>query len=429
MTSSSNLNIHDTFCPSDIITDPSCFAGRRGDIERALQALRRRGTSMIVYGDRGVGKSSFIEMIKQIAEGDTYLIEKHELDKKYPPATIKYCVASFICDVKDMPMVDVLHRLLSNPEGLRRIITDRQEKLERQARAGLNMKNLKNLLQGEPKDLLPTATPADPDDAIERFSNTVQAIEEHLLEKNEGLLIIIDEFDRVRDKEMLSGVIKARSKHFTKFLIAGIAKDYHDLIEGHQSLPRQFQQGCIKIEPMEPSEINMVFDLAQKKNDDKILFNQKFRDEVIAISDGYPYFIQLCGQLALDSFADGNGWRGKGTIDSIQLQKGLTNLVQYEPQLDTLYHEVIGTHPAREVVLKYIANQLKQRVGRHEVLQYAESKGIEQPEKILTQLLAFRYSVEGKMDGRILEPLGDSYVHFVDILFKLFVRTRTSLFE
>jgi len=69
-----SIDVHSVFTPGQEIMDPSKFSGRRGHIEQAVKALCRPGASMIVYGERGVGKSSLVEMIKLVAQDQVELI-------------------------------------------------------------------------------------------------------------------------------------------------------------------------------------------------------------------------------------------------------------------------------------------------------------------------------------------------------------------
>ena len=88
------IDLHNTFFPGHEIILPELFAGRRGELERALKALLRPGSSIIVYGKRGVGKTSFVEMIKLIAQGNHELIFRHNLHKLYPPRDLRFKVIS-----------------------------------------------------------------------------------------------------------------------------------------------------------------------------------------------------------------------------------------------------------------------------------------------------------------------------------------------
>ncbi len=80
----SNINLYSTFFPGQQIEDPKWFAGRKFDIEKALKSLCSPGASIIVFGERGVGKSSFVEMIKLIATGNSHLLYKYNFQKLFP---------------------------------------------------------------------------------------------------------------------------------------------------------------------------------------------------------------------------------------------------------------------------------------------------------------------------------------------------------
>lgn len=58
---------------SDVIRDPSRFVGRTGLIRNCITALNSRLGLIAVYGKRGVGKSSLLRQIQQMALGDYQL--------------------------------------------------------------------------------------------------------------------------------------------------------------------------------------------------------------------------------------------------------------------------------------------------------------------------------------------------------------------
>ncbi len=82
----SEIDIHNVFSPGQEIQEPQRFAGRKRNIEQAIKALARPGASILVYGERGVGKSSFVEMVKLIAQDQVELIHRYRL-QNYRPAT------------------------------------------------------------------------------------------------------------------------------------------------------------------------------------------------------------------------------------------------------------------------------------------------------------------------------------------------------
>jgi hypothetical protein len=418
------INVDETFFPGHQINDPRWFSGRKEEIKLSLQSLSRKGSSIIVYGDRGTGKTSLIEMIKMIAQGDDYLVFEHKLHLSRPHKQLKFKVAEVTCDADTTNIEKVLQRLITSPKGLRNILASRLEKIEKNIKtnASINLGNIFGFgISGEDKVVEGTVTEKS---VIETFCNIVHAIQMEVLDKDEQLLIVIDELDLVLDKSKLSSLIKNLSQDKVTFLLSGIANDYTELVEGHQSITRQLYQGRIKVLPMTEEEINGIFDLATKNNHDLVVFNKPFRDEVIEISEGYPYFVQLCGQLALDRFAELNGYKSKGTINTQHLIEGLEKLVEFEPVLDDLYHSAIGEFPEREIMLKGIASQKSHRVRVSDVYKYCEKRNVKYPKKVLTYLLSYRDKSNSEFPESIIRRLGEDFICYEKTLFKLFVKVK-----
>ena len=51
------------YTPSTPITDPDLFAGRREVLDRAGLLVGKAGTTMLIHGERGVGKTSFVNVL------------------------------------------------------------------------------------------------------------------------------------------------------------------------------------------------------------------------------------------------------------------------------------------------------------------------------------------------------------------------------
>ncbi len=78
------IRVHDTFVPGQHRADAKRFCGRKEQIKTAVKALSREGTSIVVYGDRGVGKSSFVEMVKLIAQDKTSVVYDFKFHQLLP---------------------------------------------------------------------------------------------------------------------------------------------------------------------------------------------------------------------------------------------------------------------------------------------------------------------------------------------------------
>lgn len=420
----SMIKLNETFSPGQEIMTPKHFAGRVSDIERAVQALSRAGSCIIVYGDRGVGKTSFVEMIKLIAKGNVDLLYRHNLHKKYPTDKLRYQVLSIECDAETNTSEKVLQRLMTSPEGVKQIIQTKIDVVENCNKDKSGISILNGLLNAEGSNEQTTySTPYSELSIVEMFTNVILTIQYQLLDPKEGLLIVIDEFDQVKESRILASLVKTLGKERVKFVFSGIAETYENLIEGHQSIIRQLFYGRIKIDLMNKTEFDCIFDIAENTNNNEITFNKAFREEAFLLSEGYPYYAQLFGQLSLDAFVDIYGLEGKGAINSTHLKKGLDFLMENEPQMETAYNELVNNNTNREIMLYAIASQTSRKQKRSDILRFCEKNGVSNPGATLIYLLGLKIRIGG-IEENVLLKHGKDYISFSNPLFKIFVRTK-----
>ncbi len=415
------IDIHDTFSPGQEILEPHKFAGRKEAIAQAIKALCRLGTSILVYGERGVGKTSFVEMVKLIAQDQVELIYRYKLHHLSPQTGFRYKIISVQCDADVDNTPKVLQRLITSPEGISGLIGPRIASIETTTKDNIAINLLKKTISFEASYEEKLIRKEFPEISIyEMFTNLILYIVQYVLEPDEGLLIVIDEFDQLRDTSKMSSLIKTLSKNKVKFLISGIAESYHDLIQHHASIERQLFQGKIKINPMSDDEIRNVFELADINSDGLIKFDKLFIEEVKKRSYGFPYYVQLFGQIALDNYASIYGVERKAHVGKEHLINALNNFAQYEPKLEQIYMSTIAEDPARELLLKALAIQLPGRIHQNNPFRYCVKRGFLRPKPTLSTLLSCR-------NPQILIRISDDIVSFVDPLFKIYAGARPPL--
>jgi hypothetical protein len=420
-----NIDLHSLFFHGQHIEDPKWFAGRKLDIERALKSLSSPGSSMVVFGERGVGKSSFLEMVKQIAVGNSHLLFKHSLHKIYPAEKFKFKVVSIVCDADCTSTGKVLQRLITSPEGLKSLISSRIEKVESviKDRATLDLFKLFTIGTSEEKKIV--SSELREETIFELFTNLIISISKNILASGEGLLVVIDEFDLVTDSSKMASLIKNLSKGNVKFLVSGIAESYEKLLAGHQSVFRQLTYGRIEILKMNFNEVAEVFSIVEENTKRKVRFEETFIKEVFEKSNGYPYFVQLFGQLALDNHIETRGITDLFIIHPQYLKGGLKKLGLLESHMEKDYASIIRENPARELLLKFLAKQAPRKISDKEILTYCHKHGITQPEPKyqLANLLAHR-------DPHFLtrEREDSDFVYFINPLFKTFINSRDPLY-
>lgn len=411
------IDIHRTFWPGHYIVDPDYFAGRKDQIERALRALLRPGENIFVYGDRGVGKSSFVEIVKLIAAGYVEIIYRHGLHSQYPTKELRFKSIKIDCDDSMNCTAKVLQRIITSPEGIKGIIAARKEKVETIVKDSMTLNFMKSVIDyGFSEEEKTTYEELREDSVFEIFSNLIKAISKNLSSEYSGLLVIIDEFDRVEDTKGMASLIKTLGSGNVKFIISGISKSISGLIHDHKSITRQSGFGKIGLDPMKDEEIEDIFFLISFKTKNQLSFDKFFIEEVKSLSGGYPYFVQFFGQLALDAYVKHYSIDKPAKLTKDILYRGFEYFIKAEPEMEDLYHRLIGIDPRRELVLKSFAIQIPDKILQNNAFRYCIARGIPQPKKSLTTLLSLSQST--------IVRVGKHYIRFRDPLFKVYCKIR-----
>ena len=413
-----SIRVHDTFLPGQHIADAKRFCGRKEQIKTAVKALSREGTSIVVYGNRGVGKSSLVEIVKLIAQDQTSLVYDFKFNHLLPKHGFQYKVVSVDCDNDTITSEKVLQRLLTSPQGFGSLVTPRLEVVQDTTKAGAAISLLQRMFSAnlgtEHKEIRKAILE---ESVVETFSNVVQAIAKELLREREKLLIVIDEFDRVRETAIVSSLIKTLSKGNTKFLLSGVAESYHDLIKEHPSIHRQLDQGIIQLAPMGPDELEAIFKGAEEHNNGLISFHRDLIADIIVKSFGYPYFVHLFGQMALDEYVDMHGIHHRGSVSRQYLVRGLTSFAKRQPVFEKIYVEVVNNDANRELMLQQLARQVPRVIPQDQVIKYCSKRGASDPKRTLAQLLGFR-------SPQSLLRIDRDTITFSDALFRAYVAAR-----
>src|SRR6266566_1741598 len=79
LTSSADRDgILNVFNPNSPTTTPAKFAGRDYALEKLIDALIARGADVVVFGERGSGKSSLANMLHDIARGNLEVLDYYD---------------------------------------------------------------------------------------------------------------------------------------------------------------------------------------------------------------------------------------------------------------------------------------------------------------------------------------------------------------
>ena len=260
------MRLWEAFTPRRPTSWCRVFAGRRWALRRIISAIEEEQAHVLIFGPRGIGKTSLTNALAECAVRSEYQV------LKYPCSS-------------DTTFEDIFRGLLTRLPA---------DFMDRAGRA--NLAEAENFEQ-----LLPRGN----------FGPTelTRALGHLALEH---AILIIDEFDRIvseRTKNQLAECIKNLSDAAARvtIVILGIAQSAEELVGKHPSIQRHMIS--IHLPLMEPDELHRIVQIGERESG--IAFDDAARDMIVSFSKGLPYYTQLLclysGQAALARDADSVG--------------------------------------------------------------------------------------------------------------------------
>lgn len=419
---------------SDVIRDPRRFVGRTDLIRDCIDALNSPLGLIAVYGKRGVGKSSLLRQIQQMALGDYTLARQAGLEREIPKRSRTYLTVYYSCDSMISSGEGLLSRLCNDQgdeDGLLRLVPNDGKELAEFSRAkevhgGADLKVVNWGAKGIESSKYARVVP---NDTVQTFRNFVAAVVTHQVKKRMGrdsLLVLLDEFDVIQNKQGLGSLVKSLTSPELKFGVCGIGHDLMDLIEDHASVERLLEQGAIHVKPMSQMETEEIINRAERLFGNEMIFNSEIKQEISRVSEGYPYFTQLLGKESVTK---------AGQINASRVNKAVFEAVTVDikngrsfPTLERAYQRATGNSEGRQILLHLLAEQPEDKtifdedIGRvllKRVRKEAEDLDVQYVDQLLPRLLDANF---GPVLSRIPERPG--IYEFVNPVFRLYVRLR-----
>lgn len=255
-----SLNAAKYFTPNAPIDKKTLFAGRIAQILGVIDAVNQKGQHVILYGERGVGKTSLSSVISQFLDVSPILCPRVN------------------CDRTDT-FESVWKKLFSEIEMMS----------EHQVpgfgnRATRNRIPANELFQGD-------LTPNGVRKALVRLSADSLPI------------LILDEFDRLTPpaKSIFADLVKMLSDHAVPatVVLVGVADSVNELIEEHQSVERALVQ--IRLPRMSRSEIGEII-----RNGLRALglgIEPAAKHQIVRLAQGLPHYAHLLGLYSVRAAA------------------------------------------------------------------------------------------------------------------------------
>ncbi len=275
------------FTPSAPIIERTLFAGRAKELDTLFKACGTPGGHAILFGERGVGKTSLANVFTSIMGAVSAEIR----------------AAKVTCSSGDtyQQVVRKLLRQVDIPIESARTVGFMSERKE-------GFFRLDHML-AEDED-----SPEDLRFLIDKLRLT--------------LVLVIDEFDRLSEPERVqfADAVKVFSDNATSVtvVLVGVAHSVDDLVSAHQSTQRALSQ--VRVERMGIEESIEI--VAQRLPLVEMTAADTVVDAIARLSQGLPHFVHLLGlETVLAGVAD-----GASVLDESYLRAGLRGAIQSADQ-------------------------------------------------------------------------------------------------
>ena len=247
--------VRDAFSPSLPITNPRLLAGRGEALQTLIRAIEDLRLHVIIYGERGIGKTSLLQILKQLATEAKYQVVYHSCgeDARFPEM--------FRAIAGEIPL---LYHQGFNPAG---------EDMRRGGSLG---------------SLLPTG-----DFNVSQLSDTFAQL------SNTRVLIMLDEFDRSPPglfRRNIAQLIKNLSDRSVRvqLVISGVAGNLAELIEHIPSIRRNILG--YRVPELAPGEVRQMVTIGEEISG--LIFDPDASEDIITMANGSPYLASLLSQYA-----------------------------------------------------------------------------------------------------------------------------------
>ena len=307
----------DVFTPTRPQRSSRRLAGRQAELSRVFRALGFERSHVVLYGERGRGKTSIVNLVANTARSAGFM------------------VARYTCAV-ETDFDEIMRGLAQDlPPSL----------LAAPIRTGAGLRGCEAALPEA--RILPRDIVALPGQLAGRH-----------------LICIIDEFDRVADNDTrtrLADTIKQVSDRAVplSFLIVGVSDSLEDILGSHPSIQRNILP--LPLPLLTDDQIEGI--LVRGGREAGVEFPQDIRRAIVGTARGVPYIAQLLGLHAgMEALA-----RHSVEVNHADLAVACVRAIEeMDPRVTTLYGRLTarGADAAARTALLTVAAGEQDRLGR-----------------------------------------------------------------
>jgi hypothetical protein len=410
------------FHPGIELDDPALFAGRRSQVTELARNLHILGTCPVIYGARGLGKSSLALQAQRIAMGDITLLEDYGEDQWALEEGDTYIAFYITCSDATNDTSGILQLIINSFSSITTEAGAREpsQLVDRTTKKRITLKvfEAESLRRYQPPEASPTYRNLTVEEkVIDVASRISQAY-------GQRILVIIDELDRVRDTSGLASFIKNASSSDLKFLLVGIGQNISTLLSDHQSIERIAVP--VEVPRMTEAELSQIVERAMARLADQgvvYAFSRAASKLLARVASGFPWFVHLLGQSALFA-ARRDGAIAVGRIHVASAARSLIDN-RFAQQFRDMYQMAVRDSSQREMVLRTFALWPSQNIPTSDMYRVLKRLGVMNPSPYVGHLSSESY-------GQILmrPPFQErGIVRFANEMFKVYVRVRRPIFD
>lgn len=287
-------------------TPEGMFIGRVFEIvafEKALtQTKYSNPVHQLLLGERGIGKTSLVNLAQFLARGDVqWGEEKHNFLPVKLQLDENICLPDFALNLKK-----AIEREIKKENETLDWFKTGWEFLSRFEVAGVSYKKEQSI--SSDAQLI--------QEFIYSLIDTVKVLKDStLIKKKEGLVILIDEADKASKKLNLGTFLKNLSESLISenqnnilFILSGLPNLRDVLMQSHESSLRLFQE--LNLQPLSKEDTAQVIkkglELAHETSGIKTQIDDDAQNSIYQYSEGYPHFIQQIGYSVFETNTDEN---------------------------------------------------------------------------------------------------------------------------
>ena len=247
--------VRDAFSPSLPITDARLLAGRTQALQTLIRAIEELRLHVVIYGERGIGKTSLLQILRQLAQQAKYQVVYHSCGEDSRFAEIFRDIAG------EIPLL-YYQGFSASSDTMGR--------------------------GGSLASLLPQG-----DFNVSQLSDTFAQL------SNTRVLIMLDEFDRSPPglfRRNIAQLVKNLSDRSVRvqLVISGVAGNLAELIEHIPSIRRNILG--FRVPELEPVEVRQMVAIGEEISG--LIFDPQACENIVTMANGSPYLASLISQYA-----------------------------------------------------------------------------------------------------------------------------------